>query len=218
MKQYLLFLIQTISNIFNPAISVLSRVEYSNVSKKAKIWRFAKLDHSEIGDYTYVGPKARIIHAKIGKYCSIANETAVGMGTHPIKFLSTSPLFIATQNGTGHSWLTDKKFDEYRQVTLGHDVWVGAKVLIMGGVKIGTGAVIAAGAVVTKDVPPYAIVGGVPAKIIKYRFDEETIQCIMKSKWWDLPDNILKERLSCFQSINISTALSDLSDSYSTET
>lgn len=212
MKRYISFIFNIISNIFNPAVSVISRVEYSKVSRRAKIWRFAKLDHAVIGDYTYVGPKARIIHAKIGKYCSIANESAVGMGIHPTTLLSTSPLFIAPHNGTGHTWVKENNFKEYKEVHVGHDVWIGAKTLIMGGVTIGTGAVIGAGAVVTKDVPPYAVVGGVPAKIIKYRFDDKIIKYLMESRWWDNPPEILKNKISCFHSEDILTALRDISE------
>lgn len=200
MKRYFLFLLNSISNIFNPAVSVLSRVEYSKVSRKAKIWRFAKLYHSEVGDYSYVGPKARVIYAKIGKFCSIAGETCIGMGTHPLDYISSSPIFFSKKNGTGKRWISENvDFKEYNTIIIGNDVWIGSRAMILGGVTIGDGAVIGAGALVTKDVPPYAIVGGVPAKIIRYRFDNSKIEYLLKSKWWDESENELKSKISLFQ-------------------
>ena len=90
-----------------------------------------------------------------------------------------------------------------KKVIIGNDVWIGSHALILGGVKIGDGAVIGAGAVVTKDVPPYAVVGGVPARIIKYRFSQEIIDKLLEIKWWNLPENILKENIKLFQTDNI---------------
>lgn len=200
MKRYFLLLIQFLNNIFNPSISLLSRVEYSKVSKNAKIWRFAKLDHSEVGDYTYVGPKARIIYAKIGKFCSIAGETCIGMGTHPLDYISSSPIFFSKKNGTGKRWVSKNvDFKEYNTINIGNDVWIGSRAMILGGVTIGDGAVVGAGALVTKDVPPYAIVGGIPARIIRYRFDNSKIEYLLKSKWWDRSETDLKSKISLFQ-------------------
>ncbi len=87
---------------------------------------------------------------------------------------------------------------------MGNDVWVGSHVLMKGGITIGDGAVIAAGAVVVRDVPPYAIVGGVPAKIIKYRFSQDIIEKLMELKWWSLTDDELKRNIIFFQQPNIS--------------
>lgn len=189
-----------IRNFFNPAISKLSRVEKSIVSRKAKIYRHVKLDHSDIGDYTYIGPNSRVIYTTVGKFCSIAGDVCLGMGTHPLEYISSSPIFISPYNGTGYKWIEESiEFDEYNLTTVGNDVWIGARAMIMGGVNIGDGAVIAAGAIVTKDVPPYAIVGGVPAKIIRYRFDPETIKMLLEIKWWNMPQEKIRKHISLFQ-------------------
>lgn len=118
--------------------------------------------------------------------------------------LSTSPIFTEAINGTRTQWVdSDVNAVLDQKAVLGNDVWVGSNVLINGGVKIGDGAVIAAGAVVVKDVPPYAIVGGVPAKIIRYRFSPEIIEKLLELKWWNLDDEILKEKIGFFQKDNI---------------
>lgn len=190
---------QYISNIFHPAISLLARAEDSQVSRKAKVYRFAKLDHASIGDYTYIGPGAQIVYASIGKFCSIAGNSKIGMPMHPIHFLSTSPIFYSPKNATGSSWVKKNLyFNEFERCTIGNDVWIGANAIVMGGVTIGDGAVVAAGAVVTKDVPPYAIVGGVPAKFIKYRFDEPLLKAIQSSNWWDKDDLEIRSKIESF--------------------
>ena len=196
-----------IISIFNRSKSPFARIENSNISKKAKVYRFAKLNHVQLGDYSYIGPGASIVYAKIGKFCSIAGECCVGMGTHPMNFISTSPIFISPTNSTGYKWVDEHLFEEYKEVHIGNDVWIGSRALILGGVRIGDGAVVGAGAVVTKDVPPYAIVGGVPAKVIKYRFDEDTIKKLEKLQWWNWKDNILKNNIQFFNNKDIITSL-----------
>lgn len=146
---------------------------------------------SKIGRHTYV-VNARIVRAQIGAFCSIGPEVNIGgLGNHPTKWLSTHPAFYSTLRQSGKTFATSDLFDELKCNKIGNDVWIGARALILDGVSIGDGAIVAAGAVVTKDVPPYAIVGGVPAKIIRYRFSEDVIESLLKWQWWLLHDDEL---------------------------
>ncbi|SFB69872.1 Acetyltransferase (isoleucine patch superfamily) [Zunongwangia mangrovi] len=144
------------------------------------------INHSKIGKYTYIGRNSLIQNAEIGNFCSISHEVNIGLGCHPTNLFSTSPVFYKRKN-TLNIEVVEKNMDfmEYKKIKIGHDVWLGTRVILMDGVTIGTGAVVAAGAVVTKDVPPYAIVGGVPAKILKFRFDENKRNNLLKSEWWN---------------------------------
>lgn len=211
MNRILLLVISKIRSVFQKNIAFSARVEYSNVSKKAKIWGRSKIYHSSLGDFSYVGRNTRLAYADVGKFCSIAGDVIVGMGSHTLSYLSTSPIFTEEKNGSGHKWSSSTIIDPFHPVRVGNDVWIGTRALILGGVTIGDGAIIGAGAIVTKDVPPYAIVAGVPAKIIRYRFPCELIEKLETLKWWDLPESALRDNIGLFQSIRCEDALNSLS-------
>lgn len=144
------------------------------------------LNNSELGSFSYVGKNCLIQNTIIGKYCSIANNVSIGLGKHPTKHFTTSPLFYK-RNNTFKINLVDKdlEFSEYKKTIVENDVWIGYGAIVMDGIKISNGAIIGAGSIVTKDIPPYAIAVGIPAKIIKYRFDNNKIDKLIKSSWWD---------------------------------
>ena len=194
------YLLGFLKNLFNPAVSLFSKVDnLSCISRRARVYGRVQVSNSTMGDYSYVGRDARIIYSDIGKFCSIAGETKVGMATHTLDKISTSPIFTESKNATKHSWVNSSSETPFRRVKVGNDVWIGVRAMIIGGVSIGDGAVVAAGAIVTKDVPPYAVVAGVPAKVIKYRFPQEQIDVLLKNPWWNKPDNELKEYIALFQ-------------------
>jgi acetyltransferase-like isoleucine patch superfamily enzyme len=144
------------------------------------------LNNSELGSFSYVGKNCLIQNTIIGKYCSIANNVSIGLGKHPTKHFTTSPLFYK-RNNTFKINLVDKdlEFSEYKKTIVENDVWIGYGAIVLDGIKISNGAIIGAGSIVTKDIPPYAIAVGIPAKIIKYRFDNNKIDKLIKSSWWD---------------------------------
>lgn len=129
---------------------------------------------SAIGSYCYIGRNCNITKSNVGSYSSIANNVSIGQGEHDLELISTNSLFYCN----AFEQLT------MEECCLAEDVWVGTDAVIRRGVKIGRGAVIGANSVVTKDVPPYAIFAGVPAKLIRFRFSLEKIANIEKSEWW----------------------------------
>ncbi len=124
----------------------------------------------------------------VGKYCSIGRGVSIGTGMHPLNFLSTHAMQYVELPYAVHVPKENLgSYVPYHPCHIGNDVWIGMNAIVMDGVTIGDGAVVGAGAIVTKDVPPYAIVVGIPAKILKYRFDEKTIAELLELKWYDLP-------------------------------
>ena len=189
-----------LKKFFQRGVSLLALVSAdSRISKKARIYRFAKILSSSVGDFSYVGPHSWLVKTSVGKFCSIAPNCKIGLAAHSVNFLSTSPIFTEAKNGTGHSWTKKNFFNPSLPVSVGNDVWIGERALILGGVNVGNGAVIGAGAVVTKDVPAYAVVAGVPARLIRYRFPAEKIAALEKERWWELPESVLRERIADFQ-------------------
>lgn len=156
---------------------------YCTQGKGNKICRGVFLhEMTSLGNYNYIGHYTMTLNAEIGSYCSIASGVKIGQGDHDLKCVSTSTHIYGSKHGiTNHN-------DCEKKTVIGNDVWIAANVCIKQGVNVGTGAVVGAGAVVTKDVPPYAIVAGVPAKVIRYRFDDETIKMLLESKWWELDE------------------------------
>ncbi len=155
------------------------------ISSHSHILKNCIINHTQIGKYTYVSRNALIQNTTIGNYCSISHDVILGLGAHPLTMFSTSPIFYKVYNNLNVKLVErDISVQEYKPIIIGSDVWIGARVIVMDGVTIGHGAVVAAGAVVTKDVPPYAIVGGVPAKVIRYRFSENIRNALLESEWW----------------------------------
>lgn len=151
-----------------------------------------KIAHSSIGLMTYCQRNCLIGHAQIGRFCSIGPGVCIALGEHPTNYISTHQYFYSDYIGISNIAKEFRNFVEHKEVIIGNDVWIGANCYIRDGVKIGNGAIIATGSVVVKDVDPYCIIGGVPAKPIKYRFDDETIKELEKIEWWNLTLNQLK--------------------------
>lgn len=131
---------------------------------------------SSIGSYTYIGKYCNVTNAYIGRYVSVGNNVSIGQGEHDMGRCSTSAIFYKNP----YTMLTRQ------DCRIEGDAWIGVDAIILRGVRIGVGAVVAANAVVTKDVPDFAIVAGVPAKMLRYRLDERIRERILKSKWWEL--------------------------------
>lgn len=163
----------------------------TKLSEFIKIHEGSQINGTSIGSFSYVGKNCVLNNVKIGRFCSIGSDVHVVAANHPTSgFISTSPVFYSKGNQCGLSFTGQDAFPEHKSVMgyfaiIGNDVWIGEHVYILGGVTIGSGAVIALGSVVTKDVPPYAIVAGVPARIIRYRFDEDTIAKLLNDSWWN---------------------------------
>lgn len=143
-----------------------------------------------VGRYTLINNNSILYSGvEIGRYCSVARFCELGVAEHPSSFLSSASSQYSTALFKGHSDFAFKRksvFQGNQHTRIGHDVWIGAKGVIKTGVTIGHGAIVAGLSFVNKDVPPYAIVGGIPAKIIRYRFDEKIIEQLLSLEWWEL--------------------------------
>lgn len=181
-----------------------ARVYSSLVSPRANIGSYCIVRQgSEIygdvtlGDYSYVsGPDTYIESASIGKFCSIARRVMIGPGDHNLAAVTTHPFPLEPEFG---QLVVSKKTEPQKPaVVVGNDVWIGVNAVILRGVTIGDGAVIAANAVVTRDVPPYTVYGGSPARRLKDRFDPQVAKAIHELRWWDWPREALIENASLF--------------------
>ena len=181
----------------NLKLSISCDIRNSKIGKNNFLGENVSLINSTIGDYSYINSNSKVTNTIIGKFCSIGPNVQIVLGSHPSNFVSTHPIFYAN-NKPFETFSDGIYFKEYEGVVIGNDVWIAEGVLIPGGITIGDGAIITARAVVTKDVEPYSIVGGIPAKHIKYRFDAETINRISHSKWWDWEEKKLRENYRNF--------------------
>jgi acetyltransferase-like isoleucine patch superfamily enzyme len=176
---------------------------------KNKVYHYASVNQSIIHRGSYVGPWSRLNRCLIGRYCSIGPDVHIISGRHPISERPSShPCFFSTKMQAGFTYVEEDSFEELvfidknrgLVVEIGSDVWIGSRASIMAGVRIGHGAIIAAGSLLTKDAEPYGIYVGSPAKLVRYRFEEETRHYLLKLKWWDRSEEWIMQNLNFFLS------------------
>lgn len=172
---------------------VFKIVKNSKLSKNTLVYSPCSMSEVTVGFGTYIASYSNIHNTTIGKFCSIGPNFFCGYGIHPLNGISTAPMFYSSKKQNGTTLSKEDKVEERKSIIIGNDVFIGANVILLDGVSIGDGAVIGAGAVVTKDIPPYAIALGVPAKVVKFRFDDIVIQKMLEIKWWDWSEDKLKE-------------------------
>lgn len=168
-----------------------SAIRNSSVHKMAAVGNGALIVNSSIGRYTYVYGSS-LLHTNLGSFSSIGFDCTIGGGRHPVDWVSSSPVFYSKNNSLKTSF-AEKPFDEYVQTNIGNDVWIGSRTRIKGGVTIGDGAIVGMGSIVTKDIPPYEIWAGNPARFIRKRFDDETIEKLQKLQWWNWDEDKLRK-------------------------
>jgi acetyltransferase-like isoleucine patch superfamily enzyme len=191
----------TISNptckFYKDSILIDSQLEGYNI-----LFEEAQLFSTKLGKHTYIQKHATIVNAEIGRFCSIAKNVSIGPGIHKIDGVSTHPAFFLKNTPLLKTFTEKDLFNPSKKTVIGNDVWIGENVIIIDGVTIGTGSIIAAGAVVTSDVEPYSIVGGIPAKLIRYRFEKEISQKLIYSKWWELNESEFVNNIILFNSVD----------------
>ena len=186
----------------------------STICKSSKIYPFSKVVNCKIDSYSYISYFSHLQNVNLGKFCSIAKRFSAGLGFHPTDFISSSPIFYSPKNPLFKSFVKEKRFNDLKPIYIGNDVWIGSNVVVIDGIKIGHGSIIGANSVVTKDVEPYSIVGGVPAKLIKKRFSEEEIEFLLKLQWWNKPLDFFSkpEVVKLFSEITCMNSLKQLEE------
>jgi acetyltransferase-like isoleucine patch superfamily enzyme len=184
--------------------------KYSFFEGYNAIFNNSEFTESTIGYGSYIANNSVIRKTKIGRFCAIGDNVRTCLGKHPANtFVSIHPAFFSLQKIAGFTFSDKQLFDEHEYldnekinvVEICNDVWIGNNVMIMDGIKIGDGAIIAGGSVVTKNVDPFSIVGGMPSKLIKYRFTSEEINFLLSFKWWNKELAWIRENAGLFSDI-----------------
>lgn len=186
-----------------PTIDDSALVQDCKLGKWTEVGARTKMIETTMDDYSYVVNDGEIIYATIGKFANIAAQCRINPGQHPMDRPSMHHFqYRSAAYDLGED---DPNFFNWRRerwVTIGHDVWIGHGVVVQGGVTIGTGAVIGSGAIVTKDVAPYTIMVGLPAKPMRPRFEADIQEALMRIQWWDWTHEMLQDRLQDFRTLD----------------
>lgn len=181
---------------FKASVGDNTRVDNSTLSDYTRIDRLNHIFNSKLGRYSYTGQGTVVMHTIIGKFSSISWGVTIGPANHDYSLTTTHSFLYNQYDGLKKEAEAYNRFDNHCRI--GNDVWIGCNATILRNVSVGDGAVIAANTLVNKDVPPYSIVAGVPAKVIKYRFDKEIIDLLLKLKWWNWEREKIKDNYNFF--------------------
>lgn len=187
----------------NPTVADSASLTRCRLGSYTEVAGHASMVDCELGDYSYVMEHCDIIHTDIGKFANIASGVRINPGNHPVEWVSQHH-FLYRCRLYGFAEEDRESFFYWRSLqraTIGHDTWIGHRAIILPGITIGNGAVVGAGSVVSSNVPPYAIVAGVPAKILRFRFPKAIRQAIENIGWWNWDHETIRERLDDFYDI-----------------
>lgn len=173
-----------------------TQVLKSKLGEKVQLDRNNSILYSELGKYCNTGHNTTIRNAKLGNFNSISWNVSIGGSNTDVNNVTKHNFFIYPKLKRA---LACNKKSEYKECELGNDIWIGASVNILRGVNVGSGAIIGAGTVVTKDVPPYAVVAGNPGKVISMRYSDEIIEKMLEVEWWNFPTDIIRSNSKIFE-------------------
>jgi phosphonate metabolism protein (transferase hexapeptide repeat family) len=178
------------------------RLREAVIGRHCEVLADSSVEYASLGDYSYLGRQCEVADAVIGKFTAIANSVRIGAPNHPMDRPSLHrftycPEYYDAAATRDRTFFADRRA---AQVTIGNDCWLGHRAIILPGVTVGDGAVIAAGAVVSRDVAPYTVVGGVPARVIRERFSRAVAARLQRIAWWDWSEEVVFARLADFQS------------------
>ncbi len=182
-------------------ISLFCILQDSIIDKTAAICSGVRFYRGKIDRYSYIGNNCFVCDTDIGKFTSISTDCYIGGTSHPIEWVSTSPVFHKWENIMKKNFAYHD-FPIFHRTVIGNDVWIGNRVMVKAGIRIGDGAIIGMGSVVTKDVGAYEIWAGNPARMIRKRFPEETIIQLQQIKWWDWNDESIQEHADLFNDVD----------------
>jgi len=189
-----------------PALAETASINDSYIGDYTSIDEGTLIHESVFGDYSYIMENCQVMFSDIGKFCSIASYVRIHPVNHPFERTTTHHMTYRREM-FGLANEDESAFFEWRRkdqrVTVGHDVWIGHNAIIMPKVNIGHGAVVGSGSIVTKDLPPYSIAVGNPAQVIKYRFDERTIEKLLEVEWWNWSYDDIRDRFEMLIDVNI---------------